>query len=106
MVTVQFQLNGRAIQSVEMTGHAGYGPEGQDIVCAAVSSAVMLTHVHICDVLGEDLICQVDESVPRIFLQVPEEHPNKGVQNALSALMLHLVNLKEEYSDFIDVLEV
>ena len=30
----------RVVRELKLTGHAGYGEEGQDIVCAAVSALV------------------------------------------------------------------
>lgn len=107
MVTVRFKVNQDShIVSVEMIGHAGYAEEGEDIVCSAVSSAIMLTHTLVCDVIGANLITQVDESDPRIYLELTQDSDNRQVQNAFVALMTHLVALKEDYSDFIDVLEV
>ena len=35
---------------MDILGHAGYAEEGEDIVCAAISSAVMLTHALLYDV--------------------------------------------------------
>ena len=43
------------ISSVDILGHAGYADEGEDIVCAAITSAVQLTHIILNDVMG--LVC-------------------------------------------------
>ena len=44
MTKVTFSLQEDKILAVDILGHAGYAEEGEDIVCAAISSAVMLTH--------------------------------------------------------------
>ena len=43
MTKVTFSLQEDKILAVDILGHAGYAEEGEDIVCAAISSAVMLT---------------------------------------------------------------
>ena len=42
MTKVTFSSQGAKLLSVDILGHAGYAEEGEDIVCAAISSAVML----------------------------------------------------------------
>ena len=37
MITIIFTDNGKAEYTLEVKGHANYGEEGKDIVCAAVS---------------------------------------------------------------------
>jgi len=49
---VTFSLQEDKILAVDILGHAGYAEEGEDIVCAAISSAVMLTHALLYDVLS------------------------------------------------------
>ena len=36
MITIIFTDNGKAEYTLEVKGHANYGEEGKDIVCAAV----------------------------------------------------------------------
>ena len=50
MTKVTFSLQEDKILAVDILGHAGYAEEGEDIVCAAISSAVMLTHALLYDV--------------------------------------------------------
>ena len=52
MTTVTFHTEGSRIVSFEVQGHSGYAPEGEDIVCAAVTSAVRLAECAVNDVLG------------------------------------------------------
>ena len=50
MTKVTFSLQEDKILAVDILGHADYAEEGEDIVCAAISSAVMLTHALLYDV--------------------------------------------------------
>ena len=52
MTTAAFYSEGSRLTGFEMKGHSGYAPQGEDIVCAALTSAVRLTECAINDVLG------------------------------------------------------
>ena len=40
MTTITFHTEGSRIVGFDSKGHSGYAPEGTDIVCAAVTSAI------------------------------------------------------------------
>ena len=52
MITASFHLEGSRIVSFQVEGHSGLATEGEDILCAAVTSAVRLTECAVNDVLG------------------------------------------------------
>ena len=52
MTEVTFHTEASRIVGFEVKGHSGYAEEGEDIVCAAITSAVRLTEATINDVLG------------------------------------------------------
>ena len=52
MTTVRFRMDGSRIIGFDAQGHSGYAQEGEDIVCAGVTSAVRLTECIVNDVLG------------------------------------------------------
>lgn len=109
MTTARFFTTGSRIYAVEVTGHAGYAVEGEDIVCAAVSANLDLTSCLLADVMGLEIKTEVDEENARIRLELPEkleEEDEVQAQNALDALMLYFINLKARYQDFIEVMEV
>ena len=60
MTTVAFSMEGDRIVSFEVRGHSGYAEEGEDIVCAAVSSAVNLVNATVNDVLGLAAAVRID----------------------------------------------
>ena len=96
MTTATFHTEGRRITGFTVQGHSGYASEGEDIVCAAVTSAVRLAE------------CAVKKDAS-ITLKLPAQlgPANEDTcQVLLTALMVHLVQLAEEYPDHITVLEV
>ena len=95
------------ITGFSVSGHSGYAEAGSDIVCAAISAAVELTETTINDVCGGKAKFRVKEEDARVTLTLPalcEEE--EAIQAALAGLMLYLCNLRDEYPDFIEVLEV
>lgn len=101
-----YRVNGRTT-AFESEGHAGYAEEGSDIVCAAVSSALRLTHCFLEDVLGLALQTTVEEDRALIRVALPAQGPlDETAQDAVTALMLHMTTLKDEYPDCIEVTEV
>ena len=109
MTTVTFCSEGSRIVGFEVKGHGGYAPPGEDVVCAAVTSAVRLTECAINDVLGLEAAVKVREKDASITLKLPSSlgQTNESTcQALLTALMVHFVQLAEEYPDYISVLEV
>ena len=107
MTRVEFFDQDGRISGFCCTGHSGYGEEGADIVCAAVSAAVKLTECTINDVLGEHAKTRVNEEEARVTLNLPAACENEeAVQAVLTGMMLTMCSLRDEYPDYIEVLEV
>ena len=109
MTTVAFHLEGSRIVGFEVKGHSGYAEEGNDIVCAAVTSAVRLCECTINDVLGLEASVKVREKDASISLKLPGSlgQTNESTcQALLTALMVYFTELHEEYPENISVLEV
>ena len=109
MTTAEFHTERDRITGFTVRGHSGYAPEGEDIVCAAVTSAVRLTECAVNDVLGLEASVKVRQKDASITLKLPANlgPDNENVcQTLLAALMVHFVQLAEEYPDSITVLEV
>ena len=104
---VLFEDAAGRITGVSVKGHSGYAEEGSDIVCAAVSTAVKLAECTINDVLGEHAKTRVNEDEARITLTLPAPCEREAaVQAVLSGMMLTLCSLRDDYPDYIEVLEV
>ena len=73
-----------------VSGHAGFAPAGQDIVCAAVSSAVRL---------AESILSSIDRERNTVSVRTRES----TVLDGFARLMREL---SEEYPEYIQVTEV
>ena len=91
---------------VDILGHAGYADEGEDIVCAAISSAVMLTHALLFDVQRIPVDTLIEDDGAHIRITLPEGVGMDRGQDALQALRLHFTELEQNYSEFLSVMEV
>ena len=100
-------MDGDRITGFTVSGHSGYAEAGQDIVCAAITTAVTMAEATINDVCGAKAKVRVKEDDARITLTLPAScDEEETVQAVLSGLLLTLINLREDYEDYIEVLEV
>ena len=107
MTKCEFFTEGDRITGFTVSGHSGYSENGQDIVCAAISAVVTMAEATINDVCGAKAKVRVKDEDARITLMLPTScDEEETVQAALSGLMLTLLNIKEDYEDYIEVLEV
>lgn len=107
MTRIEFSTQGERITGFTVTGHSGYAEAGSDIVCAAVSAAVAMAEATVNDVCGAKAKVRVKEDGPRITLTLPSSCDEEGsVQAVLAGMMLYLCSLRDEYPDYIEVLEV
>jgi uncharacterized protein YsxB (DUF464 family) len=85
-----------------MEGHAGSGREdkGEEIVCAAVSSAAYLVVNTITDVLHAEAV--VDTADGRCSLKLPSGRAYSS-QPILEGFKLHMLGLEEQYPKIIKV---
>lgn len=81
-------------------GHSGYADEGEDIVCAAVSSAVYMAINTITDVMHIDADAEVEDG-DAVF-RILSKHA-AACRDILQGLKLHMLSLEEQYSNFVIV---
>ncbi|MBQ3529622.1 MAG: ribosomal-processing cysteine protease Prp [Oscillospiraceae bacterium] len=107
MTRCEFRMEDGRITGFSVSGHSGYAEAGQDIVCAAVSAVVGMAEATINDVCGAKAKIRVKEEDARITLTLPAVcDEEESVQAVLAGLLLYLCNLRDEYPDYIEVLEV
>ena len=109
MTRASFAMDGSRIVSFTVEGHTGLAEAGEDILCAAVTSAVRLVECAVNDVLGLEASVKVRQKDASITLKLPAnlgQTHESTCQTLLAALMVHFVQLAEEYPDHITVLEV
>ncbi len=97
MIRAKFNIrNG----SFTIEGHSGSAESGQDIVCAAVSSAAYMTVNTITEILGED----VEASVTDGYMKIRLCGKNQAATDILRGLELHVSELAKDYPDFIKII--
>ena len=95
------------ITGFSVSGHSGYAEAGADIVCAAVTAIVRMAETTINDVCGAKAKVRVKDADNRITLMLPTScDEEESVQAVLAGMMLTLCSLRDDYPDYIEVLEV
>ena len=95
------------ITGFSVSGHSGYAEAGQDIVCAAVSAVVGMAEATINDVCGAKAKVRVKDEDARVTLMLPAScDEEETVQAVLSGMLVTLLSFREQYPDYIEVLEV
>lgn len=94
MITVQFTTQAGLLTGFSLDGHAGRGKEGEDLLCASVSSAAYMTANTITDVLHMQTPVEVGDGHMRLLL--PQDEAQRA-QILLKGFELHMVSLAEDY---------
>ncbi len=109
MIEVTFHSGGSRLTGFTVQGHSGLADPGEDVLCAAVTSAVRLTECAVNDVLGLEAAVKVKEKDASISLKLPGglgQTNESTCQTLLTALMVYCVQLHEEYPENIIVLDM
>lgn len=96
------------IVGFDVKGHSGWAEEGEDIVCAAVTSAIRLVECTINDVMGLCAAVKIREKDAQIVFRLPgglSTAAESTCQNLLTGLMVYLTQLHDEYPENIEVME-
>ena len=108
MTTITFRSEGNRLIGFDSQGHSGFAEEGEDIVCAAITSAIRLVDATINDVLGLAASVKVRESDASISFRLPGglgPTAESACQEILTGLMVYFTELHDEYPENIEVLE-
>ena len=95
-----FNDSSEKLTGFHVYGHTGFAYTGEDVVCAAISSAVIMVMNTVTDVMhiSADVSAEDGDAVMKISSE------NAGAcQSILQGLKLHLLELEKQYSDFIEV---
>ena len=107
MTKIEFFNKEDRITGFCVSGHSGYDEKGTDIVCAAVTAVVTFAEATLNDVLGARAKTRVNEEEARVTLTLPATcEEEDAVQAVLAGMMLTLCSLRDDYPDYIEVLEV
>ena len=107
MTRCEFFTEEDRITGFSVSGHSGYSEAGTDIVCAAISAVVTMAEATINEVCGAKAKVRVKEEDARVTLTLPAScDEEESVQAVLAGMMLTLCSLRDDYPDYIEVLEV
>ena len=114
MTTVTFYKSGGFYYGFEEQGHTGFADAGDDILCSALSAMTMLIINSIEVSYAASVDYSIDEKTSDIKLiaksALPKYEKDEKKQFAISGLIqayfLQLMDLLEEYYDYLDVREI
>ena len=107
MTRCEFFTEEDRITGFSVSGHSGYAESGSDIVCAAISAVVTMAEATINDVCGAKAKVRVKDEDARVTLTLPTScDEEEAVQAVLAGMLLTLCSLRDDYPDYIEVLEV
>ena len=107
MIRCEFFTEDERITGFTVSGHSGYEERGKDIVCAYVTAVVTMAEATINDVCGAKAKVRVGEDEARITLKLPKSCDEEdAVQAVLAGMLITLCGIRDDYPDYIEVLEV
>ncbi len=84
-----------------ISGHSGFAEDGEDIVCASVSSVAYMVANTISEILKVNAEIEVNDGKMKLIVNKEQRHITKDI---LLGLKLHLEGLEEQYPEFIETL--
>lgn len=99
MIRATFYIRNNQPCGFVIDGHSGYAECGQDIICAAVSSAAYMTVNTITEIIGIDIDADIEDGYMKIMLG----STSKAATDILKGLQLHLSELAKDNPDFIEI---
>ncbi len=114
MTTVTFYKADGFYYGFEEQGHTGFGEAGDDVLCAALSAMTMLIINTIEVSYASDVSYQIDDKTTDVKLIVKsalpkyekDEKKQYAVSGLIQAYFFQLMDLVEEYYDYLDVKEI
>ena len=111
MTKVVFYRSGGVFYGFEEQGHTGFGQEGDDILCAALSAMTMLIINTIEVAYASDVEYTIDDETTNIrvrskaaLLEFEEDERKRyAVSGLFMSYFYQLNELREEYYEYLDV---
>jgi len=102
MITVRIFDKAGLLYGFEVTGHSGSAPSGEDVVCAAVSSAAYMVANTVTDILGFQAEVLTGEALMR--LKITDSRSSEA-QALLKGFQQHIAALCGEYPKNIKIVK-
>ena len=101
MIVVRFFCSDGLYTGFSVRGHAGMAPAGEDVLCAAVSSAAYMTANTLTDVCKAP--CDATASDGEMTVRLTGQNAN-SVQDVLKGFALHMRELSRQYPEKLKVI--
>ena len=101
MIKAVFYSENSRLCGFSLTGHAGYGTAGNDVACAAVSSAAELTCNTITEFFGDDADVSVSENTLTLRLK---NESGEYSRRLIESFKTHLGFISEEFPRSIQII--
>ena len=102
MVEIHIRRNKKdQIDSYALVGHANFGPQGQDIVCSAISALTQAAAMGIQSYLGKPIEVEADSGRFSCGVSQPDERTDA----ILETMVLALSEIQKQYPNKISVIE-
>ena len=108
MTNVKVVKKNGKIHSLTCQGHTGYGVEGEDVVCSALSSIVQTALLGLMRVAGINIDYEIQDQNGYLYFSLPEVMTKEEEHDAdviLTTMYLGIMDLHEGFSDFIELEE-
>lgn len=94
------------INGFKVTGHSGYGTQGNDIVCSAISALTQTALLGLIKVAKADVDYEMDEGYLSCRVKETESVIKGTMCYAIFETMYEgILNIKESYTKYIDIVE-
>ena len=106
MTDVKVTKKDGSIISIVCDGHTGYGIEGEDIVCAALSSVVQTALLGLLTIAKVNVVYKVDEAQGYLEILLPQnlsKDERHDCDVILNTMLCGVSDLREGFSDFINL---
>jgi uncharacterized protein YsxB (DUF464 family) len=106
MTDVKIIKKAESITKVVCDGHTGYSQQGEDIVCAALSSVVQTALLGLLAVAKVNVKYKVDEANGYLEFTLPSnlnQEQRKNCDIILNTMLCGISDLREGYSDYINL---
>ena len=106
MTDITITRKDKHIVEVVASGHTGYGEQGEDIVCAGVSTLVQSALLGLLQVAGIAVKYTVNEEQGSLRFTLPQnltEQERHDADVILNTMLCGLQDFYTEYSDYINL---
>ncbi len=106
MTDIKLIRKNNSVIEVEASGHTGYGEQGEDIVCAGISTLLQASLLGLLQVAKINVKYKIETETGKLKFTLPNNLTDEERHDAdviLNTLLAGLQDFYTEYSDFINL---